>query len=143
MKNANKSGQIRRATDWSWVVFFVVVVWAFLMGWLVGSLWPETRYIYEKPVNIVRGEVSAYTSSPDETDDTPCITASGAVVGEGIVANNCFEFGQVVRISGKNYIVQDRLNKRYECNHFDIWFRSKAEAREFGRQFLRVIIKNL
>jgi len=128
-----------------WAVVIVVSVWisgvGIGMGWLVGSLWPETRYIYEKPVNIVHGEVSAYTSSPDETDDTPCITASGAVAGEGIVATNCLEFGSRVRIAGRYYIVHDRMARRYDCDHFDIWFPSKAEAREFGRQFLRVKIE--
>ena len=80
--------------------------------------------------------VSAYTASEDETDDTPTITASGTSTRPGIVANNCLRFGDKVTIAGKEYEVQDRMNKRYDCAHFDIFMESKDEAIKFGRQKL-------
>lgn len=90
----------------------------------------------------VAGEITAYTSDPAETDDTPEITAANIKVRPGIVANNCYEFGTKVVIRGITYEIWDRMNRRYGCQHFDIWHEDKAEALEFGRQFERVLIIN-
>lgn len=88
------------------------------------------------------GTVTAYTSDPNETDDTPYITASNQKVRKGIVANNCLAFGTKVEIDGQEYEVQDRKNKRYGCGWYDIWFASKKEALEFGIKQLVVKTKN-
>lgn len=88
----------------------------------------------------IDGEVTAYTSDPLETDDTPFLTASNQKVRNGIVANNCLPFGTRIIINGKQFEVQDRMNKRYGCDKFDIWHESKKEALKFGRQNLRVEI---
>ena len=107
---------------------------------IVGSL-PGTTIHYEAPQpERVRAIVTAYTSSEDETDDTPHITASGERTRDGIVANNCLKFGTVVEIDSRHYEVQDRLNKRYGCERFDIWMESKGEAFEWGRRELSVAI---
>ncbi len=82
------------------------------------------------------GEFSAYTSEASQTDSTPFIMASGKRVYDGAIANNCLPFGNKVEVNGKTYTVEDRMNKRYGCDHFDIWFKSKAEALKFGRQQL-------
>ncbi|MBD3252034.1 hypothetical protein GF380_06350, partial [Candidatus Uhrbacteria bacterium] len=42
--------------------------------------------------------MTAYTSRPEETDDTPFITADGSHVRDGIVAANFLPFGTKVRI---------------------------------------------
>ena len=42
--------------------------------------------------------VTAYTSAPDETSDHPLITASGGMVGDGIVAANFLPFGTQIEI---------------------------------------------
>ena len=89
---------------------------------------------------VMNGVITAYSSSVDETDDTPFITASNQKVRSGIVANNCLKFGSKVEIDGDEYEVQDRMNKRYGCEHFDVWKESKAEAVEHGRQFKQVAI---
>ena len=108
---------------------------------ILGSL-PGPAVHYEAPVpERTQAIVTAYTSSEDETDDTPHITASGERTRKGIVANNCLEFGTVVEIKGKHYEVQDRLNKRYGCKHYDIWVETKDEAFEWGRRELSVAIK--
>ena len=85
-------------------------------------------------------EVSAYTSDVTETDSTPFITASNQRVRDGIIANNCLEFGSIVEIEGKEYEVQDRMNKRYGCDYFDIWMSKKVDALEWGRRELAIII---
>ena len=42
--------------------------------------------------------VTAYTSAPDETSDHPLITASGAMVSDGIIAANFLPFGTQIEI---------------------------------------------
>ena len=88
-------------------------------------------------------EVSAYTSSPDETDGTPFITASGTSTRPGILAcSRKYLFGTHWLINGRIFECQDRLNKRYEDAPFpvfDIWVQSKQEAFNFGRQYLWVL----
>lgn len=87
-----------------------------------------------------QGSITAYSSSVDETDATPLITASGQRVFLYLVANNCLKFGTVVRIMDKTYLVHDRMKKRYGCKHFDIWQPSKREAKAFGLQRITVEI---
>jgi len=85
-------------------------------------------------VNILEGEFSGYTASEDETDSSPNIMANGKTVFVGAIANNCLDFGTKVKVNGKEYIVSDRMNPRYDCNNFDIYFETKDDARKFGRQ---------
>ena len=98
-----------------------------------------THYVREEPEPvIVRAEVTAYTSSEDETDDTPHITASGKQTRRGIVAcPRKYPFGTRVEILGKEYICQDRMNARYD-EEWDIWMSTKKEAIQFGRKTLSI-----
>lgn len=84
----------------------------------------------------VRVIVTGYSSSIEETDDTPFITASGSSVRDGIVANNLLPFGALVRLpevfGEKIFVVDDRMNENKGYYHFDIWFPSKEEAVNFG-----------
>lgn len=92
------------------------------------------------PVEKVRATVTAYTSSVDETDDTPFITASGAQTRSGIVAcPRQYEFGTRVSIGGQEYVCEDRLHQRFD-DRFDIWMETKAAAFEFGKQRVDVVI---
>ena len=69
-----------------------------------------------KTVRKIKMIITAYSSTYEETDDTPFITASGDMVRDGIVANNLLPFGTKVRIpelySNKIFVVQDRMNQR-------------------------------
>ena len=84
---------------------------------------------------------SAYSSSVDETDDTPFITASGTYVRDGIVAANFLPMGTVIKIpslyGNKIFVVEDRMNKRYNLN-IDLWFPSKELAKQFGRKTIKI-----
>lgn len=88
------------------------------------------------PHEIVRASVSAYTSSPDETDDTPEINARGTKPGPGSIAcPTRYPFGTEVIIKDESYFCDDRMNPRYaDGNYFDIWMESKAEAIHWGRR---------
>ncbi len=83
---------------------------------------------------------SAYASSPYQTDSTPCITAAGTRVRPGVVASNFLPMGTILDIRGERYIVEDRMNARYQGHFVDIWFPSTSEALEFGRQKLEATI---
>lgn len=100
----------------------------------------------EKPVyqtvETLHAEISAYTSSEDETDDTPTITANGETTGPGTIAcPSRYKFGTLIEIEDRIYKCNDRMAKRYrDTNHFDIWFETKREALIFGRQKLTVSV---
>lgn len=114
---------------------------------LVSQIPSHTEYIRvedepAKPVyhHVMVAEVSAYTSSVDETDDEPFITASGARTDHGVVAcPSRYDFGTRVEIAGQVYTCLDRMNARYrERDVFDIWMPEKALAYEWGRQTIEV-----
>lgn len=86
-------------------------------------------------------EVSAYSPRIEETDSTPLITASNKKVQENYVANNCLPFGTKLKIDGREYEVQDRMNRRYGCDHLDLFMWDTYEALKFGRQIKQVEIK--
>lgn len=86
-------------------------------------------------------EVTAYSSSPDETWGDPFITASGRRVHDGLVAcPRKYPFGTQFRIGSRIYTCWDRLHVRFD-HRFDIWKPSKQEALQFGKQVL--VIKAL
>jgi 3D (Asp-Asp-Asp) domain-containing protein len=95
-----------------------------------------------KKVDVV---VTAYSSTPWQTDDTPDITASGKQVKDGIVANNMLPFGTKIRIpeiyGNQVFTVEDRMNKVKGNYHVDIWFASYAEAKNFGakRTYIEIL----
>lgn len=104
---------------------------------------------YEVVRTIKRGVITGYSSTHDQTDSTPFITADGTdlrkVEGTGIVATNILPFNTLVRINGQIYRVADRMNARYNgMNRFDIWFpgeeKGKQEAIKYGAKIAIVEI---
>jgi 3D (Asp-Asp-Asp) domain-containing protein len=96
----------------------------------------KTSNEVKSAVKKIKVVLTAYSSTPEETDDTPFITASGKHVADGIVANNLLPLGTKIRIpelyGDKIFVVEDRMNKRKSDYHFDIWLPSKALAINFG-----------
>lgn len=80
--------------------------------------------------------ITAYSSTPWQTDNTPFITAAGTAVKDGVIANNLLPFGTEVKIpslfGNKIFTVEDRMNAKKSNNQFDIWFSSTAAAEDFG-----------
>jgi 3D (Asp-Asp-Asp) domain-containing protein len=84
---------------------------------------------------------SAYGPSPYQTDSTPCETASGTRVRPGVVASNFLPMGTILKINDELYIVEDRMNPRYNnCRCLDIWFPKTSDALEFGRQRFTITV---
>ena len=79
--------------------------------------------------------VTAYSSTKEETDDTPFITAAGTKVRDGIVALNFLPFGTKVKIptvfGDKILVVEDRMHPR-KAGFVDVWMPTKTAAMRFG-----------
>jgi 3D (Asp-Asp-Asp) domain-containing protein len=100
---------------------------------------PETK--------IMKVYVTAYSSTVAETDDTPCIAASGYNLCEhdfeNVVACNFLPFGSKIRFPAldpdKVYTVVDRMHERFN-SRIDIWKKSTDDAKHFGVKYLTVEI---
>ena len=88
------------------------------------------------PISL-KGIFTAYNAEVGQTDSDPTTMASGKKVYDGAIANNCLPFGTKIQLNGKTYTVDDKMNSRYDCNHFDIYMESYDEAIKFGKQELR------
>ena len=98
-----------------------------------------------KPDKVMRAVITAYTSTLDQTDDSPFIAASGKRVHDGMIAANGLAFGTEIKIPAlygdKIFVVEDRMNKRYGPGRFDIWLDvPRKEAMEFGVKRVEVQI---
>ncbi len=97
-------------------------------------------------------EITGYSSTIDQTNSEPFITASGSWVRDGIVAANFLPFGTKIRIpeffGEKLFVVKDRMNRRYSPpydnvwhdGYVDIWFATREEARNLGRRITYIEI---
>lgn len=87
--------------------------------------------------------ITAYSSTPEETDDTPFITASGTSVRDGVLATNLLPFGTEVMIpetfGDKVFTVEDRMHQR-KINNVDVWMASRSEALQFGRKYATIVV---
>lgn len=108
--------------------------------------------VEEKEIKVLKTYIvraTGYSSTRDQTDSTPFITASGTYVRDGIIAANVYAngrripFGTLVRIpevyGDKIFVVEDRMNIRYK-NNIDIWFPERQLAREFGSKKVTIEI---
>lgn len=100
--------------------------------------------VAQKAVKTITVVATAYSSTPDQTDDTPFITASGKHVADNIIANNMLPFGTKVRIpklyGNKIFFVQDRMNKRMSNYQIDLWMPDRESAMKFGVRTLEMEI---
>ncbi|MFA4818377.1 MAG: hypothetical protein WC621_00885 [Patescibacteria group bacterium] len=92
------------------------------------------RYVMKVPV-------TAYSSTVDQTDDTPFITASGSRVRSGIVAANFLPMGTRIRMpdyfGDKVFVVEDRMHSRFS-NRVDVWMETRGEAVDWGVRRLNI-----
>lgn len=97
-----------------------------------------------EPVKTIWVVVTAYSSTPDQTDSTPCIAAKGfdlckayAELGEGnTIAANFLAINKQVKLpelfGDKTFAVRDRMNARYGQGRIDVWMPTREMAKEFG-----------
>lgn len=88
-------------------------------------------------------KITAYSSTPDQTDSTPFITADGLRVRDGIVATNLLPFGTQIEVpalfGNKIFTVEDRMSPRIK-NTVDIWMSTRGAALYFGAHYANVLI---
>lgn len=98
----------------------------------------------KQPKYSFQGRLTAYSSTVDQCDGNPFITASGARVQDGVVATNCLPFGTAIKIPSlfgdKIFIVQDRMSWRYGCKGVDVWMPDRASAMHFGKASAEILV---
>lgn len=90
---------------------------------------------------------SAYSSTVDQCDATPCITADGFNVcangQENVVAANFLPLGTKIMIpelfGDRVFTVHDRMNARYYYK-VDIWMTSRERALQYGVRNIKIVI---
>lgn len=86
-------------------------------------------------VKTLKVDITAYTSTVEECDGSPFITADGSVVRDGIVATNILPIGTKIRIPAyfgdRVFEVHDRMNSRYTYR-VDIWMSDQKAMRRWG-----------
>lgn len=114
-------------------------------GFIIAANAHEKAAVVKKVEKITEMFVvaTAYSSTPDQTDDSPFITAQGTYVRDGIVAANFLPFGTRIRIpdiyGDKIFEVEDRMNRRY-WHRVDVWFPDRQTALEFGIKTIKIHI---
>ena len=90
----------------------------------------------KKPIKTYYMLITGCSSTEDQTDSDPFITASMKYVEDGIVANNLLPFGTKLRIpelfGDKEFVVEDRLHWRKGKYNLDFWFETREQALNFG-----------
>lgn len=96
------------------------------------ALLPVSQYSVVKTIPVI---VTAYSSTVEQTDSTPFITASGTRVRDGIVAANFLPIGTKIRLpdiyGDRVFVVEDRMHPRKKWQ-VDIWFSTYQDAKNFG-----------
>lgn len=99
------------------------------------SALPEDRLFYPNvviPDRKVKAVLTAYSSTPDQTDGDPFTAASGKRVHDGMIAANWLPFGTKVKIpelfGDKIFTVEDRMNARYGFGRIDVWMEAERKT---------------
>jgi len=106
----------------------------------------QTELIAQNPVKTVGSgeldeeifyvDITGYSSTPEETDSTPFITASGTHVRPGVAAANWLPLGTKIKIpelfKDQVFTIEDRMHPRLS-DRVDIWFPDKESAKLFGK----------
>ena len=100
-------------------------------------------FVNKTPKKTMYVTVTAYSSTKDQTDGDPYLTAVGTPVRDGIVAANFLPIGTAVRFPDKFgekiFVVEDRMHEKYGLQ-VDIWISNLEEAKKFGIQYLKMEI---
>jgi 3D (Asp-Asp-Asp) domain-containing protein len=95
----------------------------------------------ERNNRTIRATVTAYNTVEWQTDNSPCIPASGNNIcgrTDVVACPRSIALGTTVSILGKSYVCEDRLHPRYDAR-FDISFDKDIQgARDFGKKELTI-----
>jgi len=118
--------------------------WAGIGDDIVKAINSKTKEVEHKKIEVV---ATAYSSTPDQTDSTPFITAANTHVRDGIVAANFLKMYTQIKIPSlygeKIFTVEDRMNRRYNeviPPRIDVWMEGRRQAIKFGVKKLEIIV---
>ena len=83
---------------------------------------PSSQVTRDVPEVYIETYVTGYNTVPSQTDDTPCMGASGANIcgrRDTVACPPLLKLGAIVEIRGKKYVCEDRTARRYR-GRFDI-----------------------
>jgi len=102
------------------------------------SLLAQNEFSSRRSVAVV---ITGYSSTEDQTDDTPFVTAWNTETRQGVVAANWLPLGTKIRIpelfGSRVFTVEDRMHPK-NADKLDIWFQSREEALKFGVRKARI-----
>jgi 3D (Asp-Asp-Asp) domain-containing protein len=123
------------------------IIWAGILCAYLPDNFSKEITIEKSPDIIFNMVATAYTSRLEETDSTPCTSASNMDICKTtklIGANNCLPFGTKLRDikTGRVIEIQDRMKWDKGCDRLDLHFKDLSDAREFGvREMQFVLLK--
>lgn len=103
-----------------WFVFLAFFTIALGSSAQAANLLPAT--LQHPAIHDVRAYVTGYNTVPGQTDDTPCIAASGANIcgrTDAVACPRRISLGTYLVIRGEFYVCEDRLARKYD-RRFDI-----------------------
>ena len=137
---------------WNWLIFLCLFITCLTITgiWMRRDNQPEpitsTTTTTREFTLLGTYTITAYNALSYQTDNSPCISASGMNICEaGELICACpreFEFGTEFFINDRWWNCQDRMAKRYrEKNHIDILMKTVEEAKAWGVKQLEVYVK--
>lgn len=103
----------------------------------------KTASEFKKSDKTVWVVATAYSSTVDQCDANPFITASGTKVHNGTLAANFLKFGTRVKFPAlygeKIFIVEDRMRAPAR-GKVDLWFPTRNDAITFGVKRIQMVI---
>jgi len=104
---------------------------------------PRVKGVRVQPGTTFDVTVTAYSSTVDQTDSSPFITANGSHVHPGTIAANFLPFGTKVKFpdyfGDRIFVVEDRTNAKYS-SRIDIWMETREAALQFGKRHLVAVV---
>jgi 3D (Asp-Asp-Asp) domain-containing protein len=96
-------------------------------------------------LDFVQAVVTGYSSTPDQTDETPWLTAWSTQTRPGVIALSRdllrtftdgapFDYGDRILVAGVGvFLVEDTMADRW-TSRADIWFPTRQQAQQWGRR---------
>jgi hypothetical protein len=100
-----------------WILFSIMIVLVILSFIPFKVCSYEKAYAAEIQYEAILAHVTGYNLVPEQTDETPCIGASGKNLCGAINTLACprkYPLGTIVEIDSKFYTCEDRLSKKYD-----------------------------
>jgi hypothetical protein len=94
----------------------------FILGFVVPAQAASFSLPHLLSFRPVHAYVTGYNTTPGQTDDTPCVAASGANIcgrTDAVACPRRISLGTFLMIRGEIYVCEDRLAKKYD-SRFDI-----------------------